>query len=73
MSIDLEDKVEKLQDYTLINRFFSFLDQNDNKEPLNATLSGYFCKVTLIIISQQPQELINYMESNNYKLIDQLL
>lgn len=43
------------------------------REPLNSTLSGYFCKVCLIIISQQPKELLRYVEQNDYKLIDKML
>ena len=74
---NVSQKVEKKQDYSLIDRFFSFLDgqvdTNNDREPLNPTLSGYFCKVCLIIISQQPKELLKYIESNDYKLIDRLL
>lgn len=67
------EKIEKYQDYMLIDRFFGFLSNREGKESLNATLSGYFCGVTLIIISHQPKELLSYMQSNNYKLIDKML
>lgn len=62
IELDLSQKIEKVQDYTLINRFFSFLDvklSEISADPdaksgdkfLNSTLSGYFCRVCLIIIS----------------------
>ena len=75
--IAAEQKIEKIQDYSLINKFFSFLDvsydNNKNKELLNDTLSGYFCKVCLVIISQKPKELMVYMEETDFKIIDNLI
>lgn len=35
--------------YEIINKFFDFLDTSNSKE-LNSTLSGYFCRVTLVLI-----------------------
>ena len=73
-----EEDLEKTQDYTRINQLFRFLDgaggeQEQPRPPLNDTLTGYFCKVCLIIISYEPIEMFRYIESTDYKVIDQLL
>ena len=50
VSIDMKnDDEDEKQDYTLINKFFEFLDESD--QIINETLSGYFCKVLLVVIS----------------------
>ena len=37
--------------YEIINKFFDFLDTPSSKDKeLNSTLSGYFCRVTLVLI-----------------------
>ena len=67
-SIEIEQPVstEKKQDYTLINKLFSFLDKpaaSENPEyGLNSTLCGYFSKVILIMISCDPLELMKYFQ-----------
>lgn len=66
VSIELEPSPsnEKRQDYSLIDKLFSFLDKpaasEDPEQGLNSTLCGYFSKVVQIMISCDPKELIKY-------------
>lgn len=76
--IDKDDEIEKKQDYRLIEKFFEFLNippDSDwtDEEPLNPTLCGYFCKVLQIMISHQPKEMINYIISTDYKVLDKMI
>jgi hypothetical protein len=40
---------------------------------LNLTLSGYFCKVVMIMISTQAKEFCKYIISGDYVVLDQLV
>jgi hypothetical protein len=54
VSVDITQEEPKKEfinilNYDIINKFFDFLDTSNSKE-LNSTLSGYFCRVTLVLI-----------------------
>lgn len=40
---------------------------------LNSTLSGYFCKVVLVLINAQPKEMVKYIISSEFKPIEMML
>jgi hypothetical protein len=67
------DKVEKIQDYSLIDKFFLFLDQVEEGEELNPTLSGYFCNIIQVVIKNDPKELYKYLVHSNFVQIEKMI
>ena len=75
--IEKEEKVNKVQNYSLIDQLVNFLDKQESKGMddlgLNSTLSGYFCKVVLVLINSQPKEMAKYIIAKEFRPLELML
>jgi hypothetical protein len=74
--IENTEEVEKKQDYRLLDQLFSFLEPNSSgfdKDGLNLTLSGYFCKVVQVLMQKQPKEMTKYIVYTEYEVFNKLM
>ena len=75
--IEKDEKVNKVQNYSLIDQLVNFLDKQESKGMddlgLNSTLSGYFCKVVLVLINSQPKEMAKYIIAKEFRPLELML
>jgi hypothetical protein len=58
--------------YVLLERLFKFIHTEDD-EPLNAVLSGYFCKLVSLLISRKQKQLFPFIFAKESTVIEDLL
>lgn len=55
---------------------FKFLEKNSSgcdEMGLNETLSGYFTKLVQVMLGYQPKEMVKYITSNDFQVLDLMM
>lgn len=64
---------EHVSKFMLLDRLFRFLSQEDDDEPVNPVLAGYFSKVVCLLINRKQKQIVPYIVDDANKVVENLL
>ena len=64
---------EQVSKYMLLDRLFKFLEAEEDDEPVNPVLAGYFSKVVQLLVNRKQKQIVPYIIADENKVIEKLL
>ena len=71
---ETSDDGEHLGKYMLLDRLFKFIKtKEDDSEPINSVLAGYFSKVVQLLINRKQKQIVPYIIGEENRVVESLL